>query len=324
VIEENPPLGAYTTPAQELELLRGRVLIITGVGRSGTTILGKLVGSMHPAYYFFEPAAMKYLPFLLNSDPGQAQVYASMARSLLSEDYLLPTAQGRSLNFNPGEDSYVGHYLPLDEVKQTWGALSRRGEIVEKLRKKRPCWIIKTTEFQALFSAARTIFPEARFLHVIRNGNDVVSSALKRGWYTDRYMNREIVDWVQLPKEKGASNIPWYLDEESKECFANWNQTTRAACIWRCLTEVGMAECQAHPDDCQQLTYEELVRQPQVWVETFSQSYGLAPTELTQRHIASVRDYQLSVYPSIIDQVQTPERNKFAELMRGLGYGADD
>ena len=42
--------------------LKNRVIIISGVGRSGTTILGKIIGSMENTFYFFEPAIMKYLP----------------------------------------------------------------------------------------------------------------------------------------------------------------------------------------------------------------------------------------------------------------------
>jgi hypothetical protein len=316
-------LTNYIIPAQELEILQDRIIVITGVARSGTTILGKLVGSMKPAYYFYEPAIMKYLPFLCYSNPKLDHIYNGLFRSMLIEDYLLPVAQGRNLNLNMGEDSYVGHYLPLDEVKMNWQTPSRRKIVVAQLRKERPWWVIKTTGYQHLFAVTRVAMPGVRFLHIIRNGNDVVSSALKRGWYTDQYMNREIVDWAQLPEKNNGCNLPWYLDGESKECFSTWNQATRAASIWRCLTEVGMAECQAHPEDCQQLTYEDLVRQPRERVDSFNQLYGLEPTELTQKHIASVGSHKPSIYPSVLSEVQNPERDKFADLMHKLNYKID-
>ena len=37
------------------ELFKNKTLIITGVGRSGTTLLGKVIGSMTPVFYLFEP-----------------------------------------------------------------------------------------------------------------------------------------------------------------------------------------------------------------------------------------------------------------------------
>ena len=93
-------------------ILKDRVIIITGVGRSGTTLLGKILGSMRPAQYFFEPTALKWLPFLptvLPLDDDAEYVYDAL-RATLVEDYILPQIQGRNLNLNPLDDSYTYQY----------------------------------------------------------------------------------------------------------------------------------------------------------------------------------------------------------------------
>ena len=81
-------------------ILRDRVIIVTGAGRSGTTILGKLIGSMEPAFYFFEPTLIKF-GFRSSVDYIQAAFV---------EDYVLPTIQGRNINTNRKDDSWIGHY----------------------------------------------------------------------------------------------------------------------------------------------------------------------------------------------------------------------
>jgi hypothetical protein len=317
-----PPLTGYTTPAQEPDLLGGRLVVITGVGRSGTTVLGKLVGSMDPAIYLFEPAAFKYLPFLLHADPAQSGAYAEMIRSLVTEDYLLPAAQGRSLNWNPREDSYVGHYLPEEEVRRRWRELSRRSEVLRFLRHRPPMWVVKTTEYQTLFDATRAVFAGARFVQAVRNGGEVVSSALKRGWYSDEYLNRALVDWARRP-EPGGVALPWYLDEASREAFASWGPATRAAAVWRVLTEAGLAWQAEHPDECLTVRYEELVARPEEVVDGLARHLGLEPTELTRRHLASVRAHRPTQHPSLLPSIEHPERERFAALLERLGYQAD-
>ena len=82
-------------------VLQDRVIIITGAGRSGTTILGKLIGSMDPAFYFFEPTIVKF---------GYMHCDLDALRAIFVEDYVLPLIQGRNINSNENDDSYIGNY----------------------------------------------------------------------------------------------------------------------------------------------------------------------------------------------------------------------
>ena len=91
-------------------IFKDRVVIITGVGRSGTSILGKLLGSMQPSHYLYEPAILKLMPAIAGDNELGA---------ILFEDYFLPLVQGRSFNFNVLEDSSIYNYLakPLEEIR---------------------------------------------------------------------------------------------------------------------------------------------------------------------------------------------------------------
>jgi hypothetical protein len=313
---------AYTIPSAKEDIFRKRVLFITGVGRSGTTILGKLIGSLQPTCYLFEPALMKLAPFLIlnASNSEDKRIYSLLIRSLLFEDYFLQLIHGRNLNFNVRDDSYVGNYMCKSAVERRWNELSRRQDVVEHLKKERPLLVMKIPEFQPFFALSKQIFSQPKFIHIIRNGNEVVLSALKRGWYTNVFMNRAIVEWAKKRKGRENCNIPWYLDKESKKYFPRWNVITRAATVWRNLTEQGMSFYAKEPESCLQFKYEDFIRSPDTFLKQFERTFGLKPTKITQQHIASIRTHKPSHYPSVYKDVAEPEYSKFMSLMEKLGY----
>ncbi len=316
------PLEDYIIPPDYEALFRQRLVIITGVGRSGTTILGKLLGSLRPAFYLFEPALMRLLPFLLHAEPRQQETYATVIRAVLFEDYFLQAMHGRSLNFNPRDDSYYGNALSLQEVEEQWRVLSRRQDVLRQIQERPPLFALKIPEFQPLFSTASRIAAGTVLLHIIRNGNDVIASSLKRGWYSDAFLKEGLIEWVRKPVSEQECPAPWYLDSESSALFPRWNQETRAASIWRQLTAAGLDYAASHPTQCISLQYEEFARAPEAIAERVAGQYGLETTEITRRHLSAVAGFSPSSYPSAVARIQEPERARFLALMKDLGYAA--
>jgi len=297
-------------PCDYESLLRDRVLIITGVGRSGTTILGKVLGSMHQAYYLFEPAIMKYW---FNPEMQQS---AAMLQAILFEDYLLPSIQTRHCNYNPDDWSWVGNYSDLGDVRWRKKNLGRRAEAIEFVKDK-GFYIIKTNEFQPYLEQAKATLPGMRVIHIIRNGNAVINSSVSRGWYTDDYMNSTIIDWVE---ETPDGNVPHCIDDESKALFSKWTPVTRAACMWRTLVQEGMRFTADNLDICYQMKYETFVQNIGIYMEILPTKYDLKITKITEKHIESIRKFQLEPIISMVEQIEDPERGKFVELMDKLGY----
>ena len=48
-----------TIPSDYNKLFKGRTVFITGTARSGTTLLGRIVGSLQPVYYLHELVLLK-------------------------------------------------------------------------------------------------------------------------------------------------------------------------------------------------------------------------------------------------------------------------
>ena len=289
-------------PIDYESIFRDRTIIITGVGRSGTTILGKLIGSMTPTVYLFEPAIMKYL---LNEGNHDAFL------GTLFEDYLLPIVQGRSLNYCESDDSCIQHHWSDKQVNQS-RKLRTRKEAVEWVNESGIKFVIKTNELSG-DSDLKSVFPGHKLIHIIRNGNDVIHSALAKGWYTDEYLKNACIDRVERHELDPKFFVPWFLDELTLYWPA-YNQETRIAHVWRNLVE--------GQTDCMVLTYEHLIEEPEKTISWIPGYLDLVQTDLTEKHIASIRNQGRKDYPSLLDRIQEPERSKYVATMERLGYKA--
>jgi hypothetical protein len=308
------------------EIFKDRVIYITGAGRSGTTIMGKLLGSMRPAHYLFEPFALRAMTYEL--------IQKKRIRRIVFEDLLLPTIQCRSINWNKKDWTYWGNYMTHDDVQWAWQNLPRRDDVIKYIQRVRPYWIIKNPEAQPIMDELREIFPGVQFVHMIRNGLDVVTSAVKQGWYTDEYCEYQ-----------GCS---FWVDDEAIEHFDDYDQATKAACVWRCLNNTFLSKRSIIHDV--NLKYEHLAEAPENIIDQLEKLYGLRSTPITRMHIEDIKNFKRTKGPGRgvenvrqytkcgplhpfrstnpylsepvvgLGEIQEPERTLFAEAMGRYGY----
>jgi len=262
---------------------------------------------------------MKLLPALSVLDRRSERTYGSLLRAVLFEDYILQMVHGRSLNFNSLDDSCVDNYMSREDIEFRWKTLHRRSDAVDYFEKSSAKIIIKTPEFMPLLERLNAIFDGVKVINITRNGNDVVSSSVSRGWYTDGYMVGKIVDWT-IGRSGSGCNAPWYLDDVGEDEFIRWNSETRAAAVWRNLTERAMATIAERRHDVMDIRYEGLVTDPTGTIDRIAGFIGATPTRLTRQHIEAVEGFEARRYPAVIDKIQEPERDRYRELMCKLGY----
>jgi hypothetical protein len=150
------------------------------------------------------------------------------------------TFAGRSIGSLPG-------FVDLGEVAALKGAIpalarrdpeeaarairrilgtTRRLGLVGSLRA-----VEQTPETAFVAAAAARAFPEARFVHMLRDGRDVVCSLLERGWLSGATSGRD-----DAGQAFGAEPRFW-VEPERRDDFRRASDTRRAAWAWRRYVE---------------------------------------------------------------------------------------
>lgn len=298
---------------------KDRVIIISGVGRSGTTIIGKIVGSMKNCLYFFEPAIMKYFPATYIMEHIFHDEYQSIKNSFLAtlfEDYILPTIQGRNLNINIQDDSYWGNYRAYIDLQNGF-ALNTRKSAIRWLENNDVKFVFKINESQHLYHVYADLFEGMKLLYVYRNGIDVVNSMIKKGWYKDDYEPIDLYETID------SINIPIWVGNKDFRNYIKWNQETRCVYAWRILNTLGL-DFICHIDDYQLIDYDLIMKDPENLnsiVSCMELKYGLVHSDITTKHMHSMLEFSKNKKLSdlsIIEKIQEPEKSLLLEYSKKI------
>ncbi len=156
----------------------------------------------------------------------------------------------------------------------------------------------QTPETSFILGAALRAYPQARVVHMIRDGRDVVCSLLEKGWLR---AERGGADDVGNPY--GEQSRFWVEPERTQE-FNAASEATRAGWAWRRYLTAARA---AAPAATLEVRYEELAADPdataghiaghidadadalaQALAEVHSQSVGRWRRDLTEEQVADV------------------------------------
>jgi hypothetical protein len=168
----------------------------------------------------------------------------------------------------------------------------------------------QTPETSFVLGAALRAYPEARALHIVRDGRDVVCSLLERGWLA---ASREGVDDAGL--EYGGHPRFWVEPDRGEE-FRTATEVRRAAWAWRRYVSAARAE----PERTLELRYEELVSEPQAAAKRLGEYLDLEPEPLAKSLSGafdrSVGRWMKDLTPNQVSDVE----DEAGDLLRELGY----
>jgi len=213
-------------------------IYIIGMGRSGSTILGKVL-SMHPQVAFLnEPKALWYAVYPNEDIIGNYS--RSMAHYRLDENDVTPTIK-RSAHRLYGYSLFI----------------TASSRVVDKY----PEMIFRTPFLKA-------IFPDAKFVFLVRNGWDTIASV--QSWSQREGMKKrnEIHDWWGADKRKWQILVDEIVDKDPE--FINItpvvaafsNQEDMAAVEWTVTMRQGLRLLNSIPRQIHLVRFEELVTQP--------------------------------------------------------------
>ena len=291
----NPLIFKLFAIAQKLPQLKPveKPIFVIGTGRSGTTILG-VVLSMHQQVGFLnEPKAIwhtiyPYEDLIGSYSQGKAEY--RLSETDVSESTIRTAKR------------IFGSYL------KTVGA----SRLVDKYPE---------LVFRVPF--VRQIFPDAKFIFLVRNGWDTCQSIDNWSKRLGTNVKEDTHDWW------GVNNRKWNLlvdrvvatNPDLKDNIAAIkaysDHTNMAAVEWILTMQEGLKLAQQYPDDLYLLKYEDLASQPQTTLEKLLDFCELPGDEkmitYANQTLSSRQSYQEFSLPPEIAPL-------FAKTMTELGY----
>jgi Sulfotransferase family len=196
-------------------------------------------------------------------------------------------------------DEEVGRRLRtiLDRVRRLGLASGLRG-------------VEQTPETSFVLTAVLTAYPDAVAVHVIRDGRDVATSLLERGWLS---AERAGADDARLPFGRYAR---FWVEPGREDEFAAVSDATRAAWAWRrYVTAAGAA-----PERTVEVRYEQLAADPEAAAAPVAAAVGV-DERLVAAVFARVHDRSAGRWRRDLtaDQLADVEREAGPTLLT-LGY----
>lgn len=230
-------------------------IYITGLGRSGTTILGKILSLHKDVGFLNEPKLMWAI-----ADP----------KTDVCGDYV--PAGGRFV---------LGSSDANNDVKQKIERILSRYATLTGI--KRP--LDKYPEFIFRVGYLKTILPSSKIVFISRNGNDAVSSVARWsqengvdvGERTDDWWGRGGVKWQYLC-DQIIRVLPEY-SEVAKLNLDKLDHVDKAALEWIITMRQGMDVLKSWPNEVYHIRYEDLVREPAIQMNHLLMACELAPSE---------------------------------------------
>jgi hypothetical protein len=168
----------------------------------------------------------------------------------------------------------------------------------------------QTPEMAFLVGAARNAYPAAHFVHIVRDGRDVVCSLLEKRWLKPSANGR---DDAGLPYGEYPR---FWVEPERREEFAAVSDARRAAWAWRSyVTAARRAE-----GDLLQLRYEDLAQNRARAAASLASHIG-APAAALEEALAGAHSSSVGRYRSQLSDEQLADvEDEARDLLRELGY----
>ena len=113
--------------------------------------------------------------------------------------------------------------------------------------------------------------------------------------------------------------VPWFVPGEDTDKFCAWNSATRAAYIWRILTNEAINYGKIRYGFLE-LRYEDLIEDPYKVTNVCEKFLGLQRTKITLKNIMTVKNFIVTKHPDQINNIAIKERCFFKKIMKELNY----
>lgn len=270
-------------------------IFIIGTGRSGSTILGVVLSMHRDVGFLNEPKALWHFVYPFEDIIGSYSLGDSYYK--LNEDNLDEPIINRA-------HKIYGAYLAVVFVNRV---------------------VDKYPELVFRIPFIKGIFPDAKFIFLVRNGWDTCQSISNWSKRRSIYLNEDIHDWWGLNDRKWQNFVEQvvkkdpFLQNVYQEIRFLKSHTQRAAVEWIASMREGYKQMNNYPSDIYLLRYEELCKNPFKELGYLSEFCELSHDDKIIKYGTSVLRPTTPREPFVLDEAL---QFKFNETMKMAGYVA--
>lgn len=275
-------------------------ILITGSARSGTSIFGKMLGSLEHVEYFFEPPTLFALFAMLNDLPSREARF--LFDTFVYEELLIGSLSGRAINLRSQDDSSIRHTKHKAEITRRLEGSARKSEIdtaAAVIAVKLPDFVNRLTTIIQTLGVRQLVIS-------VRDPRSTISSLLRRGWFTDAALRTGDITWPN--RFEGRIPRPHWVPSDWHSSWDNMTEADRAALYYISQTDL--------PKDLPHTTlifgYHQMIAQPRALLAAVAQPLGLCFGPCTDNILDQVKvqksteDFDLAPLRSELrDRVQT-------------------
>src|SRR5262245_5525433 len=196
-------------------------ILITGNGRSGTTILGKIIHSMRNVESVFEPPLLgSLLPLISKIEESHFRL---LFETYCFDELLIGQITGRAFNFNRNDDSCINLTKAPDEIGHRMAVAWSKVKAVEAVRNSR--LLIKFPGLTGFLADLRRLYPTMTFVVTQREPNSVIQSVIRKNWYKDATLKKRLF----MPSQTMDFWTPLWVASEDIHKWRQWSELERAA-----------------------------------------------------------------------------------------------
>ena len=307
--------------------LTENMVFITGSPRSGTTLVGKYIGSLQNIEYHHEPSLLYMITSMVLAEALDPQAAKDILRLYLFEDFLVESVHGRKVNLRSQDDSCILNTMTWKELNRRWRDIRNRYDAMKEIESRGLRLAVKMPSIINAINFLTNTFNKSIIIILLRDGRPVVNSILQKGWMTEESLAREF--WPYKISSFDGKRIPYFLQDHEAEAWSTMNEETRACMAWRKDAEEILRvrnSIQRYPNAIF-IRYEDILMDPRKELTFLSDRLGHPFTALTDTLIQdtkppkSMREQETK--DAFLKEVNTVEKERFLKINQELGYSLE-
>ncbi len=242
--------------------------------RSGTSMLGKVIGSFDLVEFFYEP--MTFVNLLLNPPCH------TLIDDYIYSDLLMPALAGRNINLNRNDDSSIYNYksdaLIAARLSRSWPS-----DVIHDAYPSISCLIKYPTYIKQIGLLHLSSFSMKK-VYICREPNGNLSSLFRKRWFSDEVISSGVRG--EFRKVDGC-NIPLWVDDCELEKFLSLDE------MGRCLLYYNKTLAASLDKFDVVLSYESICNDPFSTAEQLQKKLNTKPGEKTHQLLKSIRPEEM-------------------------------